>query len=155
MKLNKSLILFLVGYCAYIAVEVTYRNVSYPIMGICGGLTILILDRINDEISWDTDLIVQGLCGSLLVTFFELVIGEVALHTSLLPVMWDYSNVPFNYDGVICLPFSIIWFFLSLFAIFLADAVNYYVIGEPQVPYYKCLGKTVIRFKEREINEAK
>ena len=35
--------------------------------------------------------------------------------------VWDYSNVPFNVMGQICLPFSIIWFFLSLPAIVPAD----------------------------------
>lgn len=148
-SVNKNIVLFLVGYCAYIAIEVTYRNVSYPIMGICGGLTILLLDKINNNISWDTDITIQGLCGSILITFYEFVIGEIALHTTLLPVMWDYSNVPLNYDGVICLPFSIIWFFLSILAIFVADAINYYVFNEPQVPYYKLFGKTIIQFKER------
>ena len=149
MKINKSILLFLVGYCTYISIEVTYRNISYPIMGICGGLAILLLDKINDNISWNVDLCLQGLCGSALITFFELIIGEIALHTSLLPVMWDYSNVPLNFDGVICLPFSIVWFFLSILAIFLADAINYYVLDEPQVPYYNLFGKTVIKFKKK------
>ena len=149
MKINKSILLFLVGYCTYISIEVTYRNISYPIMGICGGLAILLLDKINDNISWNVDLCLQGLCGSALITFFELIIGEIALHTSLLPIMWDYSNVPLNFDGVICLPFSIVWFFLSILAIFLADAINYYVLNEPQVPYYNLFGKTVIKFKEK------
>lgn len=149
MKINKSILLFLVGYCTYISIEVTYRNISYPIMGICGGLAILLLDKINDNISWNVDLCLQGLCGSALITFFELIIGEIALNTSLLPVMWDYSNVPLNFDGVICLPFSIVWFFLSILAIFLADAINYYVLDEPQVPYYNLFGKTVIKFKEK------
>lgn len=149
MKINKSILLFLVGYCTYISIEVTYRNISYPIMGICGGLAIILLDKINDNISWNVDLCLQGLCGSALITFFELIIGEIALNTSLLPVMWDYSNVPLNFDGVICLPFSIVWFFLSILAIFLADAINYYVLDEPQVPYYNLFGKTVIKFKEK------
>jgi len=149
MKINKTILLFLVGYCTYIAVEVTYRNISYPIMGVCGGLVIILLDKINDNISWDIDIIIQGLCGSALVTFFELVIGEIALHTELLPVMWNYSNVPLNFDGVICFPFSVIWFFLSLLAIFLADAINYYILDEPQTPYYKLFGKTIIKFKEK------
>lgn len=148
-KISKNVILFLVGYCAYISIEVTYRNISYPIMGVCGGLAILLLDKINDKISWNVDLCLQGLCGTVLITFFELIIGEIALHASLLPVMWDYSNVPLNFDGVICLPFSIVWFFLSILAIFIADAINYYVLDEPQVPYYNLFGHTVIKFKEK------
>lgn len=146
-NLIKNLVLFTVGYCAYIAIEVTYRNVSYPIMGVCGGLSIVLLDKINDYISWDTDIILQGLCGSVLITLFELIIGEIALRTSLLEVMWDYSNVILNFDGVICFPFSIVWMFMSILAIFLADAINYYVFNDTQVPYYKLFGKIIIQFK--------
>ena len=114
----KNLILFLVGYCAYIAIEVTVRSVSYPIMGICGGLAIVLIDKINDYISWKMDIIIQGVIGSLVITSLELVIGEISLHTSIFPIMWNYSNIPLNYDGVICLPFSMIWILLSLIGIF-------------------------------------
>lgn len=146
-NLIKNLVLFIVGYCAYIAIEVTYRNISYPIMGVCGGLSIVLLDKINDYISWDTDILLQGLYGSVLITLFELVIGEIALRTNLLEVMWDYSNVILNFDGVICFPFSIVWMFMSILAIFLADAINYYVFNDTQIPYYKLFGKKIIQFK--------
>lgn len=148
-KTCKTLILFLTGYCLYIAIEVTMRGVSYPIMGVCGGLTILILDKINDWISWDTDILIQALCGGALVTFFELVIGELALHTDIFPVMWDYSDMPLNFDGVICLPFSLLWCVMSALAIFLADAINYYVLDDSRRPYYKLFGKTILRYKKK------
>ena len=148
-KTCKTAILFLAGYCIYIAIEVTARGVSYPIMGVCGGLTVLILDKINDRISWDTDILIQSICGSILITFFELVIGETALHTDIFPVMWDYSDMPLNFDGVICLPFSLLWCVMSVLAIFLADAINYYVLDGDQRPYYKLFGKTILRYKKK------
>lgn len=149
-KICKGGILFLAGYCIYIAIEVTFRDVSYPIMGVCGGLAVLILDKINSDISWDTDILIQSLCGGILITFFELVIGEIALHTDIFPIMWDYSDLTLNYDGVICLPFSLLWCVMSILAVFLADAINYYVLGECKQPYYKIFGKTFLRFKEKE-----
>ena len=91
----KNLILFLVGYCAYISIEVTVRSVSYPIMGVCGGLAIVIIDKINDYISWKMDIIIQGVIGSLIITSLELIVGEISLHTSIFPVMWNYSNISF------------------------------------------------------------
>ena len=143
----KPLILFLIGYCAYIAIEVTWRGVSYVQMGVCGGLIMLLVDQINNKISWDVDLLVQGLIGGILVTFFELVIGELALHTNLFPIMWDYSNVWCNFDGVICLPFFFAWVLLSIVAIFIADAYNYHVWRELPAPYYKFCGKVVLQYK--------
>ena len=125
----KNIILFAVGYCVYIAIEVTYRGFSYPLMGLCGGLALMIMDKINDYISWDVDIIIQGSIGSIIITFFELIIGEISLHTDFLPIMWDYSNVLLNYDGVICLPFSLIWIGLSIIGILVADTINYYIMG--------------------------
>lgn len=147
--LVKNMLLFGVGYCTYIAIEVTYRGYSHILMGICGGLAIILIDKINDYLSWDMDILIQGGIGSLIITTFELVIGEISLHTNYLPVMWDYSNVPLNFDGVICLPFSLIWIFLSIVAILMADSINYYVFNQPPTPYYKCCGKQILKFKER------
>lgn len=146
IKINKSLLLFIVGFMSYITIEVLFRGYSYPLMGACGGIAVILLDKINDKISWNVDIMLQGLCGSFLITFFELIIGELALHTTLVPQMWNYSNMPLNFDGVICLPFSIVWFFLAIVAIFVADAINYYVFEELPVPYYKLCGKRVLQF---------
>lgn len=149
IKINKNIILFIVGFCCYITIETLYRGHSYAAMGCCGGLALVLLDKINNKISWNTDILIQGLLGSLLITLFELVIGEAALHFNFIPIMWDYSNTLLNFDGVICLPFSLIWFGLSIVAIFLADAINYYVFEELPIPYYKLFGKTILTFKEK------
>ena len=117
----KYLILFLVGYCVYIAIEVTFRNYSFPLMGIVGAISFILIDRINEVMPWDTDLIIQSVIGSLIVTMFELIVGE-GLKFFNQPPMWDYSSLPLNFDGVICLPFSLLWVLLSAIAIFLADA---------------------------------
>lgn len=152
MKVNKNIVLFVVGFMTYITIEVLFRGYSFALMGACGGLAIVILDKINNKLSWNTDILIQALIGSLLITFFELVIGELALHTSLVPVMWDYSDIPLNFDGVICLPFSLAWAGLSLVAVFIADAITYYVFEELPVPYYKLFGKVILRFKEKKCN---
>ena len=136
----KSLVLFSVGYCAYIAIEVTYRGVSYPIMGLCGGAAVVLPEIIHSKLPQNTDLLLQGLFGSVLITLMELIIGEAALRTSLFPIMWDYSNVALNYDGVICLPFSILWGLLSIPAIILADTISFFISGEPHPPRYRLLG---------------
>ena len=88
----------------------------------------VLLDKINDDISWDLDLAFQAMLGAELVTFVELVIG-IAARLGYLPIMWDYSNVPFNFYGIICLPFSLAWMLLSAVGIFIADGINYYVFN--------------------------
>lgn len=135
----KYLILFLVGYCVYIAIEVTFRNYSFPLMGIVGAISFILIDRINEVMPWDTDLIIQSVIGSLIVTVFELIVGE-GLKFFNQPPMWDYSSLPLNFDGVICLPFSLVWVLLSAIAILLADAINYYLLHKEPAPHYKILG---------------
>lgn len=143
--------LFLAGFCLYITIECLFRGYSYPLMGVCGGLCVILLDRINDYISWDMDLLLQALCGACLVTAMEIILGVIAKYTPLLPVMWDYSDIPLNIDGIICLPFSIAWMFLSVVAIFLSDAINYYVFEETNVPYYRLFGGRVrIEFPKKK-----
>jgi len=55
-----------------------------------------------------------------------------------------------NLDGVICLPFSAIWLILSIGAVFLADAINYYVFAELPIPHYYIFGYKFLSFKERK-----
>lgn len=152
MKVNKNIVLFVVGFMTYITIGVLFRGYSFPLMGLCGGMAIVIPGKINNKLSWNTDILIQALIGSLLITLFELVIGELAFNTFIVPVMWDYSDVPLNFDGVICLPFSLAWAGLSLVAVFIADAITYYVFEELPVPYYKLFGKVILRFKEKKCN---
>lgn len=144
----KNVVLFGVGGLAYGLIEVIYRQKTYPLMILCGGIAIVLLDKINDHISWDMDILLQGCIGSALITGMEFIIGNLSL-AGVLPKMWDYSNVWMNYKGIICLPFSLIWIVLSICAIMLADAINYYIFDELPIPYYRLFGRVIIRFKEK------
>lgn len=125
-KMGKCFFMFIFGFMGYITIECCFRGYSFPAMGLCGGLVFVLLDKINNEISWDTDILIQGIMGSALITFLELIIGEMTLHGLIQP-MWNYANLPLNYKGIICLPFSIIWICLSIVAIVVADYINYYI----------------------------
>ena len=150
MRAIKSLVMFLTGFCAFITIEVLFRGYSYVMSGVMGGLAVIALDRINDEISWDMDLALQALIGGAFVTAMEFAAGEIAKYTNILPQMWDYTDVPFNLGGIICLPFTIAWTLLSVLAIFLADAINYYVFEDTCVPRYTLFGAFKFRFRPKK-----
>jgi len=154
-KISKNIVLFLVGFCMYITIETCFRGYSFWQMGICGGLAVVILDKINDTLSWDIDIMIQGTLGMLLITLMELTIGLLWGYFPSIPRMWDYSNMPLNYQGIICVPFMIVWFMLSLVAVFVADSINYYVFEESPTPYYMLFGKKIIQFKGKvcKLNE--
>lgn len=144
----KKVIMFLIGFCVYITIEVCFRGYSYITMGICGGLLFLLIDSLNNKISWDMDVLLQGTIGSFAITFCELIIGEACLVLGK-PPMWDYTNMPLNFDGVICLPFSLLWIVLSIVAIVIADSIEYYVFDTQPVPYYRLFGKIIYKFKPK------
>lgn len=149
MKTAKSLTLYGAGFCAFITIEVLFRGYSYPVSGVMGGFAVIMLDGINDEMSWDLDLVLQALIGGILITLMEASVGIIMLCVPWIPRMWDYSDIPFNIAGIICLPFSIAWVFLSVLAIFLADAINYYVFEETEVPHYTLFGKIKFSFERK------
>lgn len=145
----KKIIMFLVGFCVYITIEVCFRGYSYITMGVAGGLLFILIDGINNEISWDIDILVQCIIGSCAITGCEFIIGTVC-NVFGLPQMWNYSNMPLNINGIICLPFSLLWILVSFVAIIVADAINYYVFDELPVPYYRLFGKVIYRFKNKK-----
>lgn len=149
-KSIKNLVLFFTAFCIYITIEVLFRGYSYPLMGCAAGLSVLIFGSLNNCISWDIPILIQSLIGSLVITFFELIIGladKAFLHLN----MWDYTNVPLNYKGIICVPFSLAWMGLAFIGIVIADAIEYYVIHEDTRPYYRSLsGKVLFKLPERE-----
>lgn len=78
---------------------------------------------------------IQCLIGGCLITFYEFITG-VILNVCLHMGIWDYSHMPFNILGQICLPFTLIWCVLSLIGIILDDYLRYWWFGEEK-PRYK------------------
>lgn len=133
--LSKYLFLFCVGAGLYVSIELIYRGYSHWTMGILGGISFVSIGLINEVLSWDTPLTLQALIGSLIITFYELVFG-IVLNIWLGLNIWDYSNLPFNILGQICLPFSVIWYFLSIIGICLDDFLRWNLFNEEK-PRYK------------------
>ncbi len=143
----KWLILFSVGYYTYSLIEIAFRGYTYALMGFCAGMAVLLLDKINDNISWDVDILLQGVIGSVIITCMEMIIGNLMYTMPWIPIMWDYHNRWMNYNGIICPLFSVLWVLLSIVAILIADAINYYVLRDPDKPYYKLFGHIVLEYE--------
>ena len=73
-----------------------------------------------NEITPKMPMWLQCLLSMIIIVTIEFLSGCV-LNLWLGLGVWNYSNMPFNILGQICLPFSIIWFFLSYIAIKLDD----------------------------------
>lgn len=131
----KYLILGSIGGAIYIVIELLYRCYTHWSMFCVAFFAFILIGLINEYISWNMKLWKQMLIGSGIVTVLEFISGYI-LNIKLGWHIWNYSNVPFNVMGQICLPFSIAWFLISLIAIIADDYLRYWLFGEEK-PHYK------------------
>lgn len=130
----KAVVLLLVGGLIYYGIEVAWRGYSHWTMALVGGVCFILVGGINEFFPWTMPLALQGLIGSAIVTAVELIAGLV-LNVWLGLGIWDYSNLPLNFMGQICLPFSLLWILLSVVAVVLDDWLRYWLFGEER-PHY-------------------
>ena len=69
-----------------------------------------------------------------MVTALELVTGLVVNRWLGLNV-WDYSNLPMNFLGQICLPYFLLWVPLCTAAVFAEDGLRWLLFHTPLPPY--------------------
>lgn len=55
-KTSRNLLMFILGFCFYCAVEIIFRDVTYRLMGVAGGLIFVAGGTLNDRFSWKMDL---------------------------------------------------------------------------------------------------
>lgn len=137
-RIIKPFILMGIGGLIYSIIEILYRGYTHWTMVIVGGLAFYLIGCINECIEWDMPLYRQMAIGMVIITVLEFVAG-IIVNLILGWSVWDYSNVPLNILGQICLPFCIIWFFLSFPAIIVDDYLRYYLLGEEK-PHYNLWG---------------
>lgn len=136
----KYVVLFLYGGTVYYMVEMMWRGYSHWTMFLLGGLCFVSVGLINNIFPWTMRIELQAAVGAALITLLELVVGLV-VNIWLGWAVWDYSDVPINFLGQICLPFTIIWYILSFAIIFLDDQIRYMFFDERQPTYISVLSK--------------
>lgn len=112
--LKKALVMFGVCGSLYVLLELWFRGRSHISMFFAGGLSATCIfcccgyGKLKNM--W---LPLKCIFGSMVITLVELATGAV-VNLWLRLQVWDYSEMPFNLWGQICLPFSAAWFFLTL-----------------------------------------
>ncbi len=125
----KTLILMIIGGSIYYSLEVLFRGHSHWTMGILGGICFICVGSLNYFLKPDTPLWKQALLGAAIITVLEFISGLI-LNIWLKLNIWDYSDTPMNVMGQICLPFIILWFFVSILVILFDDYLRYLLFGE-------------------------
>lgn len=112
-KMKKNSLIFILGSCAYPTLEVLWRGYTHSSMALAGGICMVLINKICCEAMKKKSLTAKCATGSLLITGVEFTVG-VLVNRILHLNVWDYSALPMNVFGQICIPFSIIWFFLTI-----------------------------------------
>ncbi len=121
-----ELLLFFIGGGAYTLLEVLWKGHSHLSMFVLGGICFIIIGLLNEyKIPWHWCLLRQAVVGACIVSVFEFFTGCI-VNLWLGWNVWDYSNLPFNLLGQICLYFFLLWIPLCMAGIVLDDWVRYW-----------------------------
>ena len=132
----KELFLAAAGGLLYIILELVWRGHSHWTTFVLGGMCFAFIGMINELIPWCMPIWQQTLIGAVIITLLEFLTGCI-VNLWLGWAVWDYSAMPLNLLGQICVPYILLWIPVSLAAIFLDDWLRYWMFGDER-PHY-CL----------------
>ena len=95
---------------------------------LCGGL---------DQTFSKMGVLIQMIVSAVIITELEFFTGCI-VNIILGYNVWDYSDMPFNLMGQICLSYSVLWMLLSIVIIYVDDVIRSRLFGE-KMPAYKLI----------------
>lgn len=127
--LLKNFTMFVIGALVYGLIEISVRGFTHISMGVLGGLSMAVIHLTNDARRDGMNYFLQISIIAFFITAIEFITGEI-LNVRLGMNIWDYSDIPLNFDGQICLPFVGIWFVLSAAGILFDDFLRWKMFRE-------------------------
>ena len=124
IKILRPLFIICTGGMVYYNIEILFRGYSHISMFLCGGPSFYTIGILNERPDIQPSFLTQMILGTLIITVYEFMTGLVVnliLHLQV----WDYSDMPFNLKGQVCLPFMFVWFFLTPLCIVTDDLIRY------------------------------
>lgn len=97
----------------------------------------MLIGRINERSRGRIPLLLQMAMGAVIITVLEFITGYI-INIKLGMNVWSYYDMPYNIMGQVCLPYMILWFFLSLLCILADDYLRYFLFAEEK-PHYKLI----------------
>ena len=111
----KRIFFFAVGGCLYMGLELLWRGRSHGSMFLAGGLCFLLLGQLQ-QTRPGLPFLLRAFAGAGIITMVEYAAGLVFNRNY---AVWDYREQLLNYQGQICLGFSLLWIPVSVVAMFL------------------------------------
>lgn len=123
---KNKLILFSIGALGYGLLEILWRGHTHWSMLGAGGICFVFFANLGKKMKQKA-LIIKAFIGSCFVTAIELIFG-IIFNIILKKNVWDYSRIPLNFAGQVCLLYSFFWMLLSIllipFATFIEKSLN-------------------------------
>jgi len=119
MKFWKQAVLFYLGGCAYMGLELLWRGRSHGSMFVAGGTCFLLIGHLN-HVHPRLPLPLRAVAGAGIVTMVELGIGLLVNRNF---DVWDYRAQPGNFLGQICPMFTFLWIPVSVLALMLHESL--------------------------------
>lgn len=111
---------FTIGAAAYSLIEILWRGYTHWTMTITGGFCMVMLMFIS-TLSLARPL--KWLLGAVSITAVEFAVGCI-VNLRLGWAVWDYSDLPLNLFGQVSLLFTLVWFLLSIPAVFICEKLS-------------------------------
>lgn len=123
-KYGLFVLVFVFGSFVYGALEILWRGYTHPTMLALGGACLAFIYYFEGRYESRIPFILRNLLYAIFITFAELVFG-IILNIWLELGVWDYSELPLDFAGQICVPFSLLWFILSVVCCFVCRAFRF------------------------------
>ena len=130
-RVSEYLFLWAVGGCLYYSFELLFRGFSHWSLFVLGGVCFVFFQVQARMLRWQDPLWRQVLRCAVFVTALEFITGIIVNKWLRLEV-WDYTDMPFQILGQICLPFTIIFAGLCAVGIVLSGYLAHWLYGEPR-----------------------
>lgn len=127
-KLAEYISVLCVGSASYSIIEVVWRGFTHWTMSIVGGVCMLLIYVIGSTYE-STTLWKKCIAGSLVITNAELIVGFL-VNILLGWSVWSYSGMRFNFYGLVCPLYTLLWFFLCIPANIVCDLLRRGFRGE-------------------------
>lgn len=114
-KVKTDLMLFSAGSVGYGLLEILWRGYTHWSMLIAGGICFTCFARLGEKMQ-KCSLLLKALAGGTFITLVEFLFGFI-FNVILKKKVWDYSKMPFNFLGQICLLYSVFWTVISIVGI--------------------------------------
>ena len=121
-RLKQDLAIFISSGILYCFIEILWRRYTHWTMAIIGGLCFLVHFRIFNILK-NTPLFIKCIIGSGVITSIEFISGCI-VNIWLRMNVWDYSTLPINVLGQICIIYSFLWGLLSIPIVYLSNKIN-------------------------------